>query len=170
MLKKIIFEDFMNKNELLIYHFCQQCFCFINKDIFFKKIFDCYKFYKNNISIIKLKNLIDFINILIIEMFDYYKIFDFKESHFELIKKFYNDLINDLIEDVIKDENNEGKNNKKQSNAFNKIYNENYDENDILKIDKEINNFTVNRENLINENLNINIDEIKIIIPKKNKY
>ena len=156
----------MNKNELLIYHFCQQCFCFINKDIFFKKIFDCYNFYKNNISIIKLKNLIDFINILIIEMFDYYKIYDFKESYFELIKKFYNDLINNLINDVIKDEKNEGKNDKKQNNPFNEIYNENYDENDILKIDKEINNFTINKKNLINDNLNIDIDEIKIIVPK----
>ena len=167
MLKKIIFEDFMNKNELLIYHFCQQCFCFINKDIFFKKIFDCYKFYKNNISIVKLKNLIDFINILIIEMFDYYKTFDFKESHFELIKKFYNELINDLIKDVIKDERNEGKNDKKLNNAINEIYNENYDENDILNIDKESNNFAINKNNLINDNLNIDIDEIKIIIPKK---
>jgi hypothetical protein len=84
-------------------------------------------------------------------MFDYYKIFDFKECHFELIKKFYNDLINNLIYDVIKDEKNEEKN----------------DENDILKIYKERNNFAINKKNLINDNLNIDIDEIKIIIPKK---
>ena len=161
MLKKIIFDDFMNKNDLLIYHFCQQCFCFINKDIFFKKIFDCYKFYKYNISLTNLKNLIDFINVLIIEMFDYYKIIDFNESHFELIKKFYNDLINDLFQDVIKDEKSKVGYNKKKENASNKIY----DENDILNIDKESNIFTVNKQDLINENLNLDINEIKIIVP-----
>ncbi len=163
MLKKIIFDDFMNKNDLLIYHFCQQCFCFINKDIFFKKIFDCYKYYKYNISLTNLKNLIDFINVLIIEMFDYYKIIDFNESHFELIKKFYNVLINDLFQDVIKDENSKVGYNKKVENISNKIYD---DENDILNIDKESNIFTLNKQDLINENLNLDINEIKIIVPK----
>ena len=46
MLKKIIFDGFMKKeaNALLVYHFCQQCFCFVNKEIFFKKVFDCFKY------------------------------------------------------------------------------------------------------------------------------
>lgn len=163
MLKKIIFDDFMNKNELLIYHFCQQCFCFINKDIFFKKIFDCYKFYKNNISLTNLKNLVDFINVLIIEMFEYYKIIDFNESHFELIKKFYNELINDLILDVIKDEKNEEKINKTDMNEFDQIY----EEKDILNIYEECDILKVNKKNLIKDNLHLDIKEIKIIVPNK---
>ena len=165
MLKKIIFEDFMNKNELLIYHFCQQCFCFVNKDTFFKKLFDCYKFYKNNISLANLKNLIDFINVIIIEMFDYYKIFDFNESHIKLIKKFYYCLINDLIQDVIKDEKHKERNNKNEKD----LINENYDINDICKIfliEKKKNNFLVNKKDLINDNLNIELNRLKIITPK----
>ena len=68
MLKKIIFEDFLNNNKLLIYHLCQQCFCFINKEIFFKKIIDCYHFYKKkNTDFILIKNILEFFNILVIE-------------------------------------------------------------------------------------------------------
>ena len=75
MLKKIIFEDFLKKQAQKVYHFCQQCFCFMKIDIFFKKILNCYIYYrKKNLSIEKILNLIDFFNVLIIEMFDYYKI------------------------------------------------------------------------------------------------
>ena len=98
LLKKIIFEDFINKNLLIIKHFSQQCFCFVDIDIFFKKIFHCYKVYKNKgISLDKLKNLIEFINILIVEMFEYYNVVNYNEMKISLIKKFYNELINDLI-------------------------------------------------------------------------
>ena len=47
LFKKIIFENFLTKNALLIYHFCKQCFCFVIKEIIFKKLFDCYKTYMN---------------------------------------------------------------------------------------------------------------------------
>ena len=45
MLKKIILENFLNDKAEIIYHFCQQCFCFIKADIYFEKIFSCFKFY-----------------------------------------------------------------------------------------------------------------------------
>ena len=95
LLKKIIFEDFINNNILLINHFCQQCFCFANKEIFFRKIFHCYKFYKNNISKEKLQNLIEFINILIISLFEYYQKINLKDIFVNHIKNFYTELIED---------------------------------------------------------------------------
>ena len=96
LLKKIVFEDFLRKHASEIYHFCQQCFCFINTEIFFGKILNCYKYYrKKNVSYEKLENLIEFFNILIIEMFSYYKIIP--KNEIQSIKHFYNEVISDLI-------------------------------------------------------------------------
>ena len=146
MLKKIIFEGFMKKeaNALLVYHFCQQCFCFVNKEIFFKKVFDCFKYYKTKkIPLEQLGNLIDFINVLVIEMFEYYQKIDFKEMQidFNIIKNFYNNLINDLLKEEDNDNDNKTK---KELNNENKII--------------------VNRQNLINDNLNTDINNINIVI------
>ena len=99
LLKKIIFENFLEKNTLLIYHFCQQCFCFVTKDILFKKLFDCYKIYKEKkIPLDKIKNLIGFINILVVEMNEYYEKVNLKDMQILLIKKFFSELISDLID------------------------------------------------------------------------
>ena len=96
LLKKIIFEDLLKKRPDNIYHFCQQCFCFIKIDVFLGKILNCYKFYrKKNIAIEKITNLIDFLNALILEMFEYYKIIP--TEYFSLIKNIYNNIISDLI-------------------------------------------------------------------------
>ena len=96
MLKKIIFEDFLKKQADIIYYFCQQCFCFLNIEIFFEKILNCYKYYrKKNIPIEKILNLIDFLNALIIEMFEYYK--GEPDFDIQLIKNIYNKIISDLI-------------------------------------------------------------------------
>ena len=106
LLKKIIFQNFIDKNTLLIYHFCQQCFCFVSKDIFFKKLFDCYNFYKNKkIPFDVLKNLIEFINILVVEMFEYYDIINYKEMCINHIKEFYKELIIDIISNISEDKN-----------------------------------------------------------------
>jgi hypothetical protein len=106
LLKKIIFQNFIDKNTLLIYHFCQQCFCFVSKDIFFKKLFDCYNFYKNKkIPFDVLKNLIEFINILVVEMFEYYDIINYKEMCINYIKEFYKELIIDIISNISEDKN-----------------------------------------------------------------
>ena len=148
MLKKIIFEGFMKKeaNALLVYHFCQQCFCFVNKEIFFKKVFDCFKYYKTKkIPLEQLGNLIDFINVLVIEMFEYYQKIDFKEMQidFNIIKNFYNNLINDLLKEEDNDNDNKTK---KELNNENKII--------------------VNRQNLIKDNLNTDVNNINIVILK----
>jgi hypothetical protein len=119
LLKKIIFEDFLKKQANNIFHFCQQCFCFIKIDVFFGKILNCYKYYrKKNISLEKIANLIDFLNALIIEMFEYYKIIP--PEYLPLIKNIYNYIISDLIIN-----NNDDKNNDEKISDKNLLINEN---------------------------------------------
>ena len=173
LLKKIIFENYLEKHTLLIYHFCQQCFCFVNKEILFKKLFHCYTIYKNKkISIDNFKNLIEFINVLVVDMFDYYDKIKYKEMQIDLIKKYYNELISDLICNFKKEE--------KIENKIEEICNDN---NDIIpnKGIFRFNSFDMNGEhisdlsntdikldriNLINTDLNLDIKNINIFIFK----
>ncbi len=172
LLKKIIFDDFLQKKALLIYHFCQQCFCFLDKEIFFKKLFHCYKIYKSkNIPLDKLKNLIEFINILVIEMFIYYNKINHNEMQIAFIKKNYNELISDLIsnfkyEEKILNINNiqkeqvniEEKNNKKRfrfdSDGFD-------NENNLFE------DIVFDKNNLLNLNLNTHKKIINIFFYKE---
>ena len=175
LLKKIIYEDFIKNNILLIFHFCQQCFCFVNKEIFFRKVFSCYHFYKNKTSKSKLKNLIEFINILVIELFEYYQKIDMKDLYAIYIKKYYNELITDLIltldiyatnnENNIIDENENIHNYRFESLDY---YNNEVIKNRISIINE---NYIINKNNLINMNLNIEIKDIKIFFfkDKENK-
>ena len=166
LLKSIIFDDFINKNVLLIYHFCQQCFCFVNKEIFFRKIFDCYKFYKKDLSKEKLYNLIEFVNILVIEMFEYYKTINLNECHVSHIIKFYKDLIVDLITSFGNDE--KEKNNNEINNTIFRFESNDFSKNEENNTRNTIdNNSIINRKNLIDENLNIEIRDIKIFIYKE---
>ena len=171
MLKKIINEDFLDKYLLLVHHFCQQCFCFVTKDILFKKLFNCYKFYKNKKTPLnKIKNLIDFINIIIVEMFEYYDLINYNEMQIGLIKKFYNELISDYI---INYKESEEKIENKIENIIHNNINEIIEEIKNYDVNKEhilSHSFTFNRKNLINTNLNLNINDINILIfPKKDE-
>ena len=162
LLQKIIFEDFIKKNVLLIHHFCKQCFCFVNKEIFFRKIFHCYNYYKKNTSNNKLKNLIEFINVLVLEMLEYYSKINLKDIHIIHIKKFYSELITDL---VINLENTEMENENDKKNNCDNAKNED-DKNRILNDNNNDNDNIINRKNLINKNLNIELKNIKIFIFK----
>ena len=174
LLKKIIFENFLEKNTLLIYHFCQQCFCFVTKDILFKKLFDCYKIYKEKkIPLDKIKNLIGFINILVVEMNEYYEKVNLKDMQILLIKKFFSELISDLIDNFQEGEKKIEK--KINNNIINKdlttnkrfyrfnsidITGESYMYN-ISNID-----FKFDKENLLNTDLNLDIKNINIFFYK----
>ena len=181
LLKKIIFEDFINKNILIIYHFCNQCFCFINKEIFFRKLVNCYKYYeKKNLGLDKLKNLIEFMNILIIEMFEYYQKIDYKNKYVSIIKSFYYELINDLltnysenekekkINNEQKDDNNNGENTSNDLGLVDLYSYENIDNNTI---NKNINdcNLIIDKKNLIKMDLHTESQNIKIFFMKDNK-
>ena len=152
LLKHIIFEKYLEKYTLFIYHFSKQCFCFLDKEILFKKIFACYNFYKKKeIDFCYLKNLIMFINILVIEMIEYYEKIDYNEKHIDLIKKFYFQLSTDLTD------NSKEKNNKLE----NKIKDLKIDVNSELLINP---NFHFDKNNLININLNLEINNINILL------
>ena len=177
LLKKIIFENFLDKYSLLIYHFCQQCFCFVSKEILFKKLIDCYKIYINKkIPLDKLKNLIEFISILIIEMFEYYDKIDFKEMQIGLIKRFYNELICDLIVNF-KEEDEENKIGNKINNVNAKNDNERYyrfNSIDLAGENKLYNNITdtdvyFDKINLLKTDLNLDIKKINIFFFQNRK-
>ena len=159
LLKKIIFEDFLNNNILLIYHFCQQCFCFVSKEIFFKKIIDCYHYYKNaKLGLDKLKNLIDFINILVVELCQYYETINNKEVYVKVIQNFYYELINDILINYDESENIIIKNNDIKGNNINN--------NNIKTINDY--NIKINRKNLIKMSLKAEINnKATLLLTKK---
>ena len=171
MLKKIIFEDFLKKQAQKVYHFCQQCFCFMKIDIFFRKILNCYIYYrKKNLSIEKILNLIDFFNILIIEMFEYYKIIP--KEYLQTIKTVYNTIISDLI--IYNNYNNNYFEMKIDKNEFinkNLLFNEKEEEfgqeRDIKYNDEKFNKYKMNNNLQIeeeNENFSNGKDNDYIII------
>ena len=97
LLKKIVTENFIEKNPIQIFSFCQQCFCFMDKEIMFNKIFNCYNFYKEKkVPIEQIGNLIKFLNILVIEMYEYYTKVNLDDPILILLRNFYNTLISEI--------------------------------------------------------------------------
>ena len=136
LLKKIVIDDFIEKNQLLIYYFCQQCFCFIDIQILFNKIINCYDYYrKKGVPAPYLSNIITFFNILVIEMYQYYTEIKNDQPILELINKFY-DIIEKEFSDnsVINENTNNLKVNEKREDLENMT---DRDEND--KIEMKIN-------------------------------
>ncbi len=153
LLKKIVLEDFLKKYADIINHFCQQCFCFIKVDNFFKKIFNCYKYYRKKLKIEKVIHLVDFFNALIIEMIEYYE--TISKDDLELINKIYNYILSDLIENL-------------NENNINKAY----IKKEILNIDlreKKTNNRFGLNYNYNNEKI-LNVKDNDIVIIEKDKY
>ena len=100
LLKKIVTENFFKENPLKIYSFCQQCFCFIDKEILFNKIFNCYEFYKQKkLVTIRIFDLIKFLNVLVIEMYEYYfPINNLKDPIIVSLNDFYQLLMFEIFE------------------------------------------------------------------------
>ena len=105
LLKKIVTENFIEQNPIQIYSFCQQCFCFIQKELLFNKIFNCYNFYKEKKApISQIGNLIKFLNILVIEMYEYYTSISHDDPSLTSLKNFYNSLICEIVEIIDNEE------------------------------------------------------------------
>ena len=101
LLKKIVENDFSRKNYDILYAFIRQSCSFIKKDIFIKKIINCYRHYKKlHISTYKLTNLINFLNAYIIEIYLYYKSLIKDNKLLQLINSFYNELAKEGINDI----------------------------------------------------------------------
>ena len=127
LLKKIVTENFFKENPLKIYSFCQQCFCFIDKEILFNKIFNCYEFYKQKkLVTIRIFDLIKFLNVLVIEMYEYYfPINNLKDPIIVSLNDFYQLLMFEIFE-FINEQEKEKENMKNSQLDFNsKEFNQN---------------------------------------------
>lgn len=112
-LKKIIFDDFMNKNEYLVSAFFTQFTAFLKPEVIINKMISCFTYYVGDVEDSLLNNLIDFSNRIILEFYESRDFIDFKEYKKEL-KCFY-DLLRkhhqfdnsdySLIEMLLADEN-----------------------------------------------------------------
>ena len=101
LLKKIVEDDFSKNNYQILYAFIRQSFYFLKKEVFIKKIINCYKHYKSlNLPLNKLENLIYFLNAYIIEMFLYYKSNLSDSKILQLLLDFYNELIIENINSI----------------------------------------------------------------------
>ena len=96
-LKKIIVGNFFDEYFEYTINFTEQCFYFMKRDIAFRKIINCYKYYTDlKVPFIQRKKLIHFMNILVIKMYECFTKIEYKEEVLSIIKKFYNDLISEL--------------------------------------------------------------------------
>ena len=152
-LNKIITDNYLNDNRTLIYHFCQQCFCFLKIEKMFNQISNTYEnIKKNNIdsSDEKLNKLIEFTNVLVVEMLYYYIgdniIYDYilkpTNFYYKLISYLIMNLPNKKEENNIKPFQLDSKENDNGNNTINEI-----------NSSKE--NYIINKKTLINMNINI---------------
>ena len=136
LIKKIIYENYLDNNICLIYHFCQQCLSFIKINELFEQILNQI----DNLDEKQFYNILQFSKVLIIEIIFYYQNDKLNNECFIHAKKLCYKLISISIINMINDTNN----------------------NDNNKIHK------INKEDLINENLNIVENDINIFILKNN--
>ena len=160
LLKKIVNENFLEENPIKIYSFCQQCFCFIERDILFNKIFNCYDYYKNKkITMSSFCKLIKFLNVLVIEMFDYYiTTIKLDDPIVRSLDDFYRLLLAEIIQ-IIND-NEKKKEDEKNSNPdFNSKEFQN-----IIEDEKVFNENLISKDNtdlIQNRNCIYSLDEEK---------
>ena len=173
LLKKITSENFVQENPIIIYAFCQQCFCFIDKDILFNKIFNCYEFYKRKkVNISQIINLIQFLDILVIEMYEYYNSIP-KSSNPILITldNFYQLLLVEIVELMNKKEEEEEE---RKQNLNKEVINKDLENIFSDKIDSNENLISDKNEEMIKERFCIyipdNIDNNENDILQRDRY
>ena len=97
LLKKIVIGNFFDDYLFYTYNFAEQCFFFMKRDIVFKKIINCYKYYTDlKVPFIQRKKLIHFMNVLVIKLYECYTRVGFNDEVLIIIKNFYNSLTNEL--------------------------------------------------------------------------
>ena len=96
-LKKIVIHNFYNENIIYATNFSEQCFYFIKKEIVFKKIINCFQYYTQlKVPFNQRRNLIYFMNLLVIKMYNHYVKIYTKDEIILLIKEFYNNVISEI--------------------------------------------------------------------------
>jgi hypothetical protein len=102
-LKKIVINNFYNDNIIYMTNFAEQCFYFIKKEIIFKKIMSCFHYYTQlKVPFVQRKNLIYFMNLLIVKMYSHYITISQKDEIILLIKDFYNNIISEIKQNINK--------------------------------------------------------------------
>jgi hypothetical protein len=161
-LKKIVVGNFFDEYLEYTINFTEQCFYFMKREIVFKKIIDCYRYYTEiKVPFDQRKKLINFMSLLVIKLYYCFTRIDQKEEILSIIKKFYNDRIKEIKPMIIGDQKSgntiqgiflEGINYIK--NSMNKLMNS--DNNENKHKEKEIENNEIKKGNIdIKENLNI---------------
>ena len=137
LLKKITTENFVKENPIKTYSFCQQCFCFIDKEILFNKIFNCYDYYKNKkVDIVQICNLIKFLDILVIEMYEYYtSLLKLKDPILISLDNFYQSLLKEIIELISKKEKEEEEKKNSKPDFMSKEFENSIEDKKDFKID-----------------------------------
>ena len=96
-LKKIVIGNFFDDHFEYTYNFIEQCFYFMKREIVFKKIINCYNHYTDlKVPFIQRKKLINFMNILVIKLYECFPKIDYQDKLLTIIKTFYNSLISEL--------------------------------------------------------------------------
>ena len=192
-LKKIVVGNFYDEYIDYIINFAEQCFYFMKRDIIFKKIIDCYRYYTEiKVPFEQRKNLLNFISLLVVKSYECYIKLEKNEEILIIIEKFYNDRINELksiieknkksehtLQEIfvgginyIKNTANKLVNSENKDKAKNEVKNENIDieENLNLSINKKMQLVNDNKQNnLIFKEDNQNIDKEKMKEQKKEK-
>ena len=102
-LKKIVINNFYNEYIIYATNFAEQCFYFLKKELVFKKVINCYQYYSNlKVPLNQRRNLVFFMNLLVIKMYAHYTKISNKDETFLQIKDFYNNVINELKQSINK--------------------------------------------------------------------
>ena len=102
-LKKIVINNFYNEYIIYATNFSEQCFYFIKKEIVFKKVMSCFRYYSQlKVPFVQRKNLIYFMNLLVIKMYTHYITVNIKDEIISLIKEFYNNVISEIKQNINK--------------------------------------------------------------------
>ena len=142
----------------------------MDKELLFNKIFNCYNYYKEKkIPITQLGNLIKFLNILVIEMYEYYTKLNIDDPSVTLLKNIYNNIFFEICELI----NNEAeqKNEEDENLNINDFQNKLEEYNDEEVESNEIDNADVfkdrNSEFLKEDNKDISRERFGTIAARK---
>ena len=125
---------------------------FFNK-IFFNKIFECYNYYKKeNIHITQKGKLITFLNILVIELYEYYTKIKFDEPIYNILNNFYKNLLMEIY-DIINQKDKDAEDKKiEEKNEININLNMNNTTKNLTSRDRYMTYHTKNKNETNNGN------------------
>jgi hypothetical protein len=102
-LRKIVINNFYNEYILYATNFAEQCYYFLKKEIVIKKVINCYLYYNQiKVPFNQRKNIIYFLNLLVIKMYFYYNKINLKDEILIALKNFYSNIINEIKQNINK--------------------------------------------------------------------